>query len=145
MELKIIDFVKEGNLVKFYLGGVDCQDYWGDDWNDRPYDCNAGEVYDQFVKAEMDIVFPSDYNVCEPCDSYASRVWYSKEDMKNRCVPCIVAHKVTNNWMEDTFERIVVLEDTAKFYFNDVFIIDEDTPYLELPNGGIIIRFVSYD
>jgi len=28
-------------------------DCWGDDWNDRPADCNAGPPYDKFQKHEI--------------------------------------------------------------------------------------------
>ena len=47
--MKIIDFDKKGNVVRFYLGKDDLNDYWGDDWNDVPYEHNAGTVYDEFI------------------------------------------------------------------------------------------------
>lgn len=28
----------------------DFENQWGDDWNDRPYECNAGEPYDSWYK-----------------------------------------------------------------------------------------------
>ena len=43
--MKIIDYEIRGSCVRFYLGKDDDTDYHGDDWNDRPYDCNAGTVY----------------------------------------------------------------------------------------------------
>ena len=48
--MKIIDFDKKGNVVRFYLGEDVCNDYWGDDWNDAPYEHNAGTVYNRYVK-----------------------------------------------------------------------------------------------
>lgn len=42
--MQIIDMEKKGNVVRFYLGENGKQ--WGDDWNDAPYDCNAGTVYE---------------------------------------------------------------------------------------------------
>ena len=44
--MKIIDFEIKGNQVKFYLGSDNCDNYWGDDWDDKPYEHNAGEPYD---------------------------------------------------------------------------------------------------
>ena len=44
--MKILDFELKGNVIKFYLGN--CNDWWGDDWDDRPYEHNAGKVYDQY-------------------------------------------------------------------------------------------------
>ena len=57
---KIIDFQRKGNVVRFFIGPEECNDYWGDDWNDAPYDCNAGEVYDSYVTGHVDVVFSFD-------------------------------------------------------------------------------------
>ena len=59
--MKIIDFDKKGNVVRFYLGPTNKNDYWGDDWSDKPYEENAGSVSN--------------------C---------SKEDLKNEKLPCVV-------------------------------------------------------
>ena len=40
---EIIDFERKGNVVRFYLGKNGEQ--WGDDWDDAPYEHNAGKVY----------------------------------------------------------------------------------------------------
>ena len=58
--MKIIDFERKGNVVRFFLGADDCFDYWGDDWDDAPYDCNAGTVYSRFVTGRKDVSFPFD-------------------------------------------------------------------------------------
>ena len=81
--MKIIDFEKKGNLVRFWLGDDNCTDYWGDDWDDAPYDCNAGTVYDEFIKGYKDICFPFDWIVVEPCDGVCN-CNYSKEDKIGR-------------------------------------------------------------
>ena len=70
---KIIDFEVKGNVVRFYLGNKTDEwgwtnknykdrngntpdwlkpndTYYGDDWDDVPYEHNAGLVYDKFVK-----------------------------------------------------------------------------------------------
>ena len=60
---KIGDFEKRGNVVRFYLVEDDCNDYWGDDWDDAPYEHNAGKIYEEYVKKAIDIAFPLDYAV----------------------------------------------------------------------------------
>ena len=67
MKLKIIDFIKKGNQVKFLLGDVTLKDWYGDDWNDSPYQDNAGKVYNEFIKGEKVYTFDFDDAVLEPC------------------------------------------------------------------------------
>lgn len=115
--MQIIDFEKFGNVVRFYLGQNGEQ--WGDDWDDAPYDCNAGTVYDQYVQGTKDIAFPPEWDVLEPCDGeFNCNV--TKEDMKKRYTPCIVARKKDDNWaMEGIFHRAVVADGSKRFYFGD--------------------------
>ena len=89
---QIIDFELKGNCVRFYTGNAK-EEYWGDDWDDRPYEHNAGAVYGQYTDGYVDVVFPFDAIVLEPQDdwSYNGNSPYSKADMQNRCVPCIAA------------------------------------------------------
>lgn len=87
--VKIIDFARKGNLVRFFLGADDCMDYTGDDWNDAPYDCNSEIVDSEYITGYRDIGFPFDSLVLEPCDGFLNTP-YSKDDMKYRNVPCIV-------------------------------------------------------
>lgn len=116
--MKVIDFEKKGNVIRFYLGektdewgwtnpiykiensnGEEetpdwlepCDTYWGDDWGDVPYECNAGRVYDEFIKAYMDIAIPFDAYVLEPCDEWGNgNSLYSKEDFIKKKAPCLV-------------------------------------------------------
>ena len=120
MDMKIIDFAKKGNVVRFFLGDDDCNDYWGDDWNDAPYDCNAGEVYDRYVKGHRDIAFPFDFMVLEPCDGVLN-CCYCKEDMQKRRVPCIVAvlpEKQDDSWHTD-FVYWAAVDGVTRYYFGD--------------------------
>lgn len=136
--MKIIDFERRGNLVRFYLGTDDCVDYWGDDWNDAPYECNAGTVYDQYVKGVIDMVFPFNALVLEPCDNYyyTYSAEYSKEDMKNRTVPCliVVPEEIRANSWKDRFKDWVGADGVIKFYFGD-------TPD---PNAKEVVNYESY-
>lgn len=86
--MKIIDFVRYGNGFGLYLGADDCEDYWGDDWDDAPYEHNAGEVYQRYRQGYVEFTFPLKYDVCEACNGYFNSP-FSKEDMKNRKVPCL--------------------------------------------------------
>lgn len=84
--MRLIDVGFKGNAVRLYLGekteeyGWTNADYisgnvlppydtfYGDDWDDVPYEHNAGPVYPWFVKGTKDILFPYDAVILEPCD-----------------------------------------------------------------------------
>ena len=86
--MKIIDFEHYGNVIRLYLGADDCEDYWGDDWNDAPYEHNAGRVYQEYIKGYVEFAFSLKYNIYEACDGYFNSP-FSKEDMINRKIPCL--------------------------------------------------------
>ena len=118
--MKIIDFCKKGNVVRFYLGENDLVEWWGDDWNDCPYDCNAGEVYDKFISGHKDITFPFDDVVLEPCSGNINCGW-CKNDMIQRKVPCIIVipkETADETWWED-FAHLVCMDGIKKYYFGD--------------------------
>ena len=111
---------RKGNVVRFYLGEDDCEDYWGDDWNDTPYECNAGMVYERFVSGHRDIYFDFDDLVIEPCDGVLNS-GYCREDMKNRRVPCliVVPKELYGNSWGNTFDKWVGADGIKKYYFGD--------------------------
>ena len=135
---KIIDYEKKGNIVRFYLGKDDCEDYHGDDWDDAPYDCNAGKVYNEYEIGHTDIVFPFDYTVLEPCEDWrATNCRWCKDDMKQRMVPCIVAINVNNPYVdfEDCFNDVLSNDKCVKFYFGDSLeLCDNTIIYEQSPN-----------
>ncbi len=145
--MKIVDFDRKGNVVRFYLGektkswgwtNPDYKDaagktpdwlepsdtYYGDDWNDSPYEHNAGRVYDEFIKGHKDIAFKFDDIVLEPCNGEAE---YSKDDMVSRKIPCIIviskedldAAEVPLWTIADNFEYAARFAKARKFYFGD--------------------------
>lgn len=119
--MKIIDFYKKGNVVRFYLGEDDLAKWWGDDWNDSPYDYNAGEVYDQYVSGYRDIAFAFDDMVLEPCDGILNCEW-CKEDMIKRRVPCIIVvpkEIEDESWYGRDFAHWVGVDGIKKYYFGD--------------------------
>ena len=119
--MQIIDFERKGNIVRFYLGKNGEQ--WGDDWDDTPYECNAGTVYDEHVKGKRDIAFPFDCIVLEPQDGAWMRSGSDccKEDMIKRRVPCIVVvppELADGSWC-DSFHQWVRCDGVRKYYFGD--------------------------
>jgi hypothetical protein len=51
-------------------------DQWGDDWNDAPYECNAGTPYTGDGWEVFRVAFDGDF--CGPSDG---GVWYSVEEI----------------------------------------------------------------
>lgn len=116
--MKIIDFERKGNVVRFLLGEDSLENWYGDDWNDYPYECNAGTVYDQFIVGYKDIAFPFDVNVLEPSDGAYNSGW-CKDDMKARTVPCIIVVQDTLDLYDRDFAKNMGRADIQKFYFGD--------------------------
>lgn len=123
--MKIIDFERRGNAIRFYLGDDDCKDYWGDDWDDRPYETNAGMVYERYVRGYTDVTYDFSYMVLEPdSGEYISSV--SKEDMKKRRVPCIIVVPPQSEqdhdlypWEDERYSHWIGAEGIRKYYFGD--------------------------
>ena len=118
--MQIIDIQKKGNVVRFILG--ENGEQWGDDWDDVPYEHNAGDVYGQYVKVTKDIAFPFDDLVLEPCDGVnCSR--YCKQDMIKRKVPCLIVvpgelYK-EDFFIHESFNHWVGADGIKKYYFGD--------------------------
>ena len=83
-----------------YFTRLDLLEQWGDDWNDAPYDCNAGEPYENsegdiievpfaFVGSEDDegyfSTYPLEYNL--PKDYGGGNCSWSVEDINLGAVP----------------------------------------------------------
>ena len=125
--LKVIDWYKKGNIVRFFLGDNDCKDYWGDDWNDRPYEHNAGLVYPEYVKATFDVAFQFDTLIAEPYLN-VSNSQFSKEDMKNGIIPflCVLPAESLKHAQEEIkihgvghYLDFINSEFTVPIYMND--------------------------
>lgn len=120
-EKKVIDFDMKGNVIRLFIGTGN--DYWGDDWDDAPYEHNAGQVYDEYVTNILDFCVDFDTDVLEPC-SGAFNSPYSKESMKNRDVPCLIfvpyelKKKRGREWC-DSFDAWVNDPEVKKIYFGD--------------------------
>lgn len=131
---KIIDFERKGNIIRFYLGDVNNSNgYYGDDWDDVPYEHNAGKVYDEFVIGLRTYYVDYDWIIIEAKDGYKNSP-YSKMDFVKRKIPCIIIIKgktaekykdknTMDFWLNGKLEK---LEDVEKFYFGD-FLSSGDT------------------
>ena len=123
--MKIIDFSRKGNVVRFYFGEDDNNEYYGDDWDDAPYEHNAGQVYDEFVTGGIDLAFPYNSLVLEPCEGTSNSV-YCKNDMKARLVPCIiiVPEEIVDKGLGDEFMNTdftywLGADGVTRIYFGD--------------------------
>lgn len=135
--MKIIDFEKRGNVIRFYCGKDDCDDYWGDDWNDRPYEHNAERVYSEYIEEYIDVAVDIDYHVMEPADDwrYNNNTPFSKQDMKKRSVPCIIVVPNDDSYVSEEFNRYAVSDNVDKIYFGDS--IEKLNKYTILKRGKL--------
>ena len=119
MSLGIIDVDKRrGNVVRFYIGDFE-NEYWGDDWDDTLYECNAGYVYDEYIKGVIDVAFPYNWTVLEPADG-TSDSGLSKKDFILGYSPALIAFEGTpDDPYADFFIHNVGRRDALKFYFED--------------------------
>ena len=117
----LIDFEKKGNVIRLYFG--EDEDYWGDDWNDKPYEHNAGTVSPRFVESVTEYAFPTTFSVIEPADDwhYEYKSPFSKEDMKNGKCPCIIVLNQDNdNYMDPCYSEYMGSRsiNVLRIYFN---------------------------
>lgn len=116
IDQKIIDFEIYGNQVKLFLGKNNVNDYYGDDWDDYPYEHNAGRVYSRYVSSTYILNVPFKFSVFEPGD-FATVDSYCMNDMKNGVIPAIILSP--NSKYYDSFELALGDKDSVKIYLND--------------------------
>ena len=117
--MKVIDYIKQGNVIRLYFGCDKIKDYYGDDWDDIPYEHNASLVYPEFIRGYYDIAFPLEYVVMEASTGYSNSP-YSKNDLKKRVIPClhIINETTPNGIINDGFCYRFTYEQ-CNIYFND--------------------------
>lgn len=121
--MKIIDIKTEGNVFRIYLGEDNCKP-WGDDWDDAPYEHNAGSVYDEYIIAYYDYAVDLNHVVLEPKHTSTCNSRYSKEDMLNQKVAALAVMELNDDeyqWQYDTFDNICTDKRTHLVYLNDTF------------------------
>lgn len=84
--MKAIDCELKGNVARIYLGEDDLPCWWGDDWDDAPYEHNASRVYKEYVAGHIDVAFPFDAVLVEACDGHENSPW-CKADMRDGKIP----------------------------------------------------------
>lgn len=121
---QIIDWEVKGCCVKFYLSEKDSNkgwltdkgfdyyskcnltpeelesiknDYTGDDWDDKPYEHNAGAVYNEYVKGIRYNYYPFDAILLEPNYQEVNSP-YCKDDFKKRKAPILIHIKDELLW-----------------------------------------------
>lgn len=115
---KILDFECFGNIVKLYLGET-VNGIYGDDWNDIPYEHNAGTVYDKFYTDTVEIAFPLSTQVYEPCFGYDNSP-YCKKDFLFRKVPFLLFGQLEESWRYHDFDELLENVPTLhKLYIGD--------------------------
>lgn len=133
-DYKIIDFDKVGNVVRFYFGLKDLNDFYGDDWDDAPYEDNAGIVYDKFIKGYIDVAWNLDCVVCEPrSGTYNSG--YCKNDFKKGNIPIIVVKYLESDeysWKYNNFERCFANADRKIFIGDSIVDLLDNDIFLKL-------------
>lgn len=119
--MKIVDWERKGNVVRFYLGKDDLEEWWGDDWDDRPYEHNAGTVYDKFVTGTMDVAFSFDLDVNEPKDDwmYHGNSPYRKDDFVRKYAPILVITSADDNFCDLGYSKRVGCANAIRIYMGD--------------------------
>lgn len=118
--MKIIDYYVCGNVVKFYLGRDNLDTWWGDDWDDVPYEHNAGRVYSEYIYDTVQLALSLDYVILEPSSDWAynGNSPYCKEDMLKRNCPCLI---ITKNDYNAQYSTLISDRNSIQVYFGDSF------------------------
>ena len=141
--MKVIDFYASGNVIRLYFGLDDEYEYWGDDWDDAPYEHNAGFVYKNYIYAIKDYAFSFDYKVLEAETDwvYNCNSPFSKEDMKNRKLPCLIIKekKEDEYYWDYHFSKFLGSEqkDVLKIFFEDN---DKEIDKKIKEFGGVLLK-----
>lgn len=89
LKLCYVERIGWGMIALYYMD-KDAKDVWGDDWDDIPYEHNAGEPYvrdgDTMKKVIIEAAFPSSMKV--PCDEYDNSP-YSVEMINTGEIPWV--------------------------------------------------------
>lgn len=119
-KLKICDFEKEGNVIRLYLTNLDDDDYSGENWNNSPYEHNAGMVSYHGYYPYIEFAFPLNIWVTEPADDYhyQGNSPFCKNDFKARKTPCLIIGDLGEDW-HDSYSEQIGNQNLLRIYFND--------------------------
>ena len=89
-------YVKDGDC---YFANTEPEKVWGDDWDDAPYEHNAGEPYSHREEYEVfRLKIDTGNNLLEPCE-YHTNSPYSVQDINRKRVSWLR----TAEWIESHF------------------------------------------
>jgi len=126
--LVICDWRTKGNAVRLWCCDQDkYDDIWGDDWNDQPYEHNAGQVYDEYVDRIIDIYFDFDIVILEAENDYiyGGNSPFSKQDFKEGKAPIFIVYQPREEeyWDDSEYHLLMGAKNTnhiLKFYMGDM-------------------------
>ena len=140
--MKILSWKKKGNVVRFYLGEDDLEDWYGDDWSDRSYESNAGMIpYDDFGFEYVDIAFYYNIDVFEAADDwhYHGNSPFCMNDFKERKAPILVLYKRKDeyDWGND-YSQLIGGENSNNFH--KIYMGDSLESVSMLTNFGKVLE-----
>ena len=139
MRTKCIDFELNGNIARIWLGKENLEAWWGDDWDDVPYECNAETVSPEYTVGHVDVAFPFDAIVSEPADGHCNSRW-AKEDMQRRLIPMFVAIDYKDPYGHYRYDSC--FEDAYRH--PDAWILKMGDAYdTDMPGGGILPEWAT--
>lgn len=140
---KIIDIIKNGNVVRYFLASDHklIEESWGDDWDDRPYEHNAGRVYNEYVEKIVDVFYPFDTMVQEPSEDwhYGGNSPFSKWDFKKGKAPRLIISPQSEEekyfGIIQDYSLLAIDDNTTKIYYGDNITeaLEDAVYYMEVP------------
>lgn len=125
MKLKIVDLeVIHPHAIMVSLGEANINDYWGDDWDDVPFEHNAGPVYERFVSKTIIARTDSQHEMAWIGNEFLNSP-YSKENFKDNIIPALLITK--NNCLVDALS------------FNTVVVVEEGKADIESDNKKLVL------
>lgn len=118
-DLVLIDFEKKCNQLRLFFG--DDEKPWGDDWDDAPYQHNAGRVYEKFIKDTAVLSFYYDDIVMEPADDFYFQE-VTKEAMLDKKIAAFIALPVKHRepdsyWKSYSYPDLINNRNAIPFFF----------------------------
>lgn len=111
----LIDFCDRGNGIRLYFGSS-VELITSDDWNDVPYEHNAGIVYSEYVNFYVDVLIPFRWQITDPTselDQYTNSQ-YCRNDFKTGDPPLFWTVDQTNERDNVYFRMGDLREDVMK-------------------------------
>lgn len=119
-DLTILDWERRHGVTRLYLA-CDPEPGWsGDDWDDAPFEHNAGTVLPGFYTHTADVVADWGHVLLDPSDDWrtANSRW-SKEDMRARRCPILVAAADPDDLLAAGWPTALAADGAVRVYMGD--------------------------